>query len=90
MTMKETLERGGLRVTEFAKVIGVNRVTASTWVNGRFQPHIFIRPKVEKVLALIDRAVEMGALPLDESIARSDRMAMLKKTLNTVLKQSPQ
>lgn len=83
MNVKETLERGGLKVTEFAKILGVNRVTVSTWVNGRWNPHHLLMAKVAAMLQTVEWAVQDGTLPVpdDRSVSRADRIKMLKSVL---------
>lgn len=89
MNIKETLQRGEVRITEFAKIVGVNRVTVSTWVNGHFEPHNFIRPKVEKLLQAIDIAVDRELLPVahDPAITKTDRIKAIKQALQAAIKQ---
>lgn len=92
MNIKETLQRGGIRITEFAKIVGVNRVTVSTWVNGHFLPHTFIRPKVEKLLGAVNAAVKAKTLPLpdDPTQTRTERLKEIKYVLQAALKAQQQ
>ncbi len=86
MEMKETLAAAGINVSEFARLCGVTRVTASTWVNKRHAPHHYLRDRVAKLLALIVDATEAGALPVpnDPSSSREARMKQVKQALLSV------
>ncbi len=66
----------GLTQAEFAKLVGVSRVTVNTWVRGKMHPHHFISDKVDAALARLRKATRAGTLPL-RGTRRSDRLALI-------------
>lgn len=77
------IKRAGLTQTEFGLLCGVNRATVSLWVTGRFNPHRYLRAKVQRALDSLDAAVSAGALPLPARISESARVTALKKALTS-------
>ncbi len=73
------IKRSGLTQVEFAVLCKVTRTTTNLWVAGKTLPHRYIRPTVQRVLALLNDAVELDLLPLateqDERATRI-RLAM--------------
>lgn len=57
------IDRGGVTQGQFAKLVGVSRITVNTWVKGHFQPRPTIRHRVAQALKLIAKAIESGKLP---------------------------
>lgn len=55
--------KAGLTQSEFAALVGANRISVNHWVNKRRTPHRHLAPRVKKALQLIARAVEAGRLP---------------------------
>lgn len=51
-TLRDLLVDREWSVTEFGDRCGVTRVTASTWVNGKFAPRDHMLKRVAKVLGL--------------------------------------
>lgn len=83
MEIDQTIKRAGLIVEEFAKLAGVTRVAVYLWIKGNKINAIRV-PRVEKLLAAIDAAVEAGELPMDGVSPRTKhgkefRMLQLKK-----------
>lgn len=76
-----------VRQAEFAALLGVSRVTVSSWVKGRFGVHEARAPKVIKYLAAIAAAVEDKSLPISESVEGEKRMDALRKTLLQAVKK---
>jgi transcriptional regulator with XRE-family HTH domain len=64
------LKEAGVTQGDFALLCGVTRTTASLWANSHVRPHRFLRPRVERTLNLIDKAVARGDLPLKPPAAR--------------------
>ena len=57
------IDRGGVTQGQFAKLVGVSRITVNTWVKGHFQPRPVVRHRVSTALRLIAKAIEAGSLP---------------------------
>lgn len=55
--------KAGLTQVELAKVLGVSRVTVNHWVNGKMNPHRYIRDDVAHKLCLLQMAIEEGLIP---------------------------
>lgn len=79
------VRKAGLTQEEFAKMVGVSRVTVNTWLtpnpeNVR-QPHHFVRPVVALQLQWVVEALEMGALPVPGTVRKSERDAYIRQAL---------
>jgi transcriptional regulator with XRE-family HTH domain len=57
------IRAAGLTQKEFASLCEVTRTTVNLWLAGKMQPHKFICKRVERVLGVIERAVEENKLP---------------------------
>ncbi|HQT19125.1 MAG TPA: helix-turn-helix transcriptional regulator [Thiobacillus sp.] len=57
------IKAAGLTQQEFANLCEVSRTTVNLWTSGKMQPHRFICKNVERVLAVIAKAVEEQKLP---------------------------
>lgn len=66
---------------DFAKVLGVSRVTASLWFNGHNSPHHLIRKRVEETLEAIKRATDGGDFPVPYEIPRRERFLYIQKVI---------
>ena len=60
----DIIKRAGIYHREFAKLVGVSRVTVSLWVLGRQTPSPLARDKAQSVLDAIEAATTAGNLPL--------------------------
>jgi len=69
----EVVKKAGLRQTEFAKLCGVSRVTANSWLRGKMKPHRLLQLSVAKRLDLIAEALIVGDLPLAKTVSRLER-----------------
>lgn len=74
--MKNTLRDAGLTDSDFARLLGVSRVTVYQWGKGT-EPHRMIRDKYKETLDAIDRATQNGALPIPER-RKDERAAQLR------------
>jgi transcriptional regulator with XRE-family HTH domain len=77
------LIKAGISQGEFAKLVGSSRVMVNYWIHGKAEPHPVVRDRVEGLLQQIAQAIDADALPLSLSVARRDRVAQLRKVLNT-------
>jgi DNA-binding XRE family transcriptional regulator len=59
----ELLTRAKLTNSDFARLIGVSRVTVYNWLTDG-SPHSMIRKKFDKVVAAVQCAVDAGELPI--------------------------
>lgn len=57
------IKAAGLTQQEFANLCEVSRTTVNLWTSGKMQPHRFICKNVERVLAVIAKAIEDRKLP---------------------------
>jgi hypothetical protein len=84
--MFDIVKRAGLLPNEFAKLASVNRVTASLWFNGRNEPHLLIRSKVQKLILAIHAGLDANDFPIKEDTLRSDRYEAIKKIVTKHLR----
>ena len=62
----ELFKATGLRLTEFAKLAKVSRITATNWQKQTFQPSIHLAQRVTNMFKVLRLAVEAGDLPVKE------------------------
>lgn len=62
-----------LQPNDLAKLLNVNRITVSMWMNGHSSPHRLLSSRVGKMLDIIRRAVEAGDLPVPHDVTRRER-----------------
>lgn len=70
------LAQAKLTSSDFARIMGVSRVTIYNWLNVG-EPHKILRPKYEKITAAIKRAADAGDLPVTERRAEQRRLKIL-------------
>lgn len=56
--------KAGISQVNFAKVIGVSRVSVCKWMTGKASPHLLHARRIKQLLSAIELAVEDGDLPL--------------------------
>ena len=78
------LEVARLGPSDLAKILKVNRVTVSQWVNGHSQPHSLLEDRVKAVLVDVAQAVSTGKLPVPYSVPRRMRGHYIKTALEPV------
>lgn len=67
------IDRAYITQTEFAKILGVSRVTVANWTRGT-EPSPFHGRAAQQLLDKIDEAVEEGRLPGDlENMVPTER-----------------
>lgn len=79
------IRQAGITQLQFGALVGVSRLTVSTWVHGYAKPRAALRPRVAKIVAALDTAVRRGELPLEEP----DRDARLRELLERVERSAP-
>lgn len=80
--------KAGLTPTDFSRLLGISRVTASLWFNDRAKPHHLLANKLKKLLDAIRAAVEAGDLPSPEGLTREERSAHITKVMSRHLKRA--
>lgn len=75
----EIVKKTGIGVGVFAKLVGVSRVTASAWINGKAKPHELRQQQVGELLGKLARLHARGLLPLPKT--RSERSALIRELL---------
>jgi hypothetical protein len=87
MPIKKLLDESGLYVAEFGTLCGVSRQTVHNWMTG-FEIAPLRKPKVDKLVAAIARAVEHGDLPAGELSSRKRTTKAVRAELikNIVIK----
>jgi hypothetical protein len=76
------VKRAGIATAHFARLCGVSRVSAHLYLTNKAQPRGLYREVVARRLALIQRALDKGILPLPK-VSRGERYNMLIRTLGT-------
>lgn len=72
----EIVARAGLAQGEFAKILGVSRLTAHNYINGLTKPHRMVEKRIAKVLDLLTKLVVAKKLP--SSVPMSDRASRVR------------
>lgn len=75
----EIVKKAGINPTEFAKIMKTSRTTVYSWYRGG-GIHAMVATRLNRVLGLIDAAVENGDLPLAE-IPREERLVAITRAL---------
>lgn len=79
--MFEIVHTARLLPHEVAKLLKVNRITVSLWLNGHRKPHRLLADAVNDLLDRITVAVESGDLPLSTDVGRKYRSAIIQDIL---------
>lgn len=74
------VKKAGIATSHFARFCGVSRVSANLYLTNKVQPRGLYRRQVGQALALIQRALEKGLLPLPR-LGRSERYRALVAAL---------
>jgi DNA-binding XRE family transcriptional regulator len=74
------LRNAGMSLSDYARLLGVTRVTIHSWSHGRSQPHKLLREKNEELMSAVTRATDAGELPL-KGVSRSNRVEVMKTTV---------
>lgn len=70
---------------EFAALLKVSRVTVSQWINGTMGVHEMRKPRVQRLLQVLDKATKDEKLPLRDT-PRGERLDAIKAILVTYLR----
>jgi hypothetical protein len=79
--MFEIVHTARLLPHEVARLLKVNRITVSLWLNGHRKPHRLLADTVNDLLDRIAAAVESGDLPINADVKRKDRTAIIDSVL---------
>lgn len=68
---------------EFAKLVGVSRITANTWLspNRTVHPHRLLAPMVTLQLQRLAEALVVGDLPVPGTVTRTERDGYIRRVL---------
>lgn len=80
--MFEPVLAAGLQPNDIAKLLKLNRITTSMWLNGHTEPHRLHRERVQKLVDAIDAAVQSGALPVPLDVGRRERGLYIRNALS--------
>lgn len=79
------IAQAGLTQQDVADYLGVSRVTINYWVQGRVDPHPWIKEDVGRFLAKLETAIDEGRLPVQlpdlREVTRASRRAALEEVL---------
>jgi DNA-binding XRE family transcriptional regulator len=64
---------------EFARLVGVHRVTVNKWMSGKIKPHRLIEARVAEILGHLGEALKRRDLPLPPQFNASIRAAFLRR-----------
>ena len=81
------LKRAGVSYQEFGDLCGVTKIAVFKWTKGG-GVNKFLQPKVVKLLAAADQAIENNDLPLPVGTPRCDREKMIAQALVKQLRQA--
>ncbi len=79
--MFELAKKANVLPHQFAKALGVGRVTVSLWFNGHSKPHKILADRVSTLVVAIEQAVEAGELPVSADLNRRERNDETHKVL---------
>lgn len=85
--MFENVRAAGLQPHDLAKLLKINRITTSLWLNGHTQPHKLHRERVEKLVDAIGLAVQAGTLPVPLDVNRRERGLYIRNALSPYWQQ---
>lgn len=87
-TLKPLLEKAGLSVDEVVPLFEVSRVSIYTWMNDHGPQQPLIRSRALRVMALLEKVVASGDLPLVE-VEKKDRPQVLSSIFKKHLAAPP-
>lgn len=79
------LSSAELSASDYARLLGVSRVTIHSWCKGRANPHKLLANKNDRLWRAVSAAVDVGDLPL-EGVPRRERTTKLKEVLSKHLR----
>lgn len=75
------VREAGLTPADLSKLVRVNRVSASQWMNNHKQPHHLLTDRVTEVIDAIIKAVEAGRLPVPHDVVRRERHLYIQRAI---------
>jgi transcriptional regulator with XRE-family HTH domain len=79
--MFDVVKQAGISVSDFARIAGVSRVSASQWMNGRVSPHRLHKRKIEQLLTAIKAGVDNEDLPVPGGLTDAQRLKRVKQVI---------
>lgn len=79
--LKAILDKSGIKKTEAALLFVVSRHAVYDWIDGTIPKNKLIRTNTERMVKLIEKAVESGELPLPPRTPRNMRLQLIKGIL---------
>lgn len=79
--MFDILKKAHVLPADIARILNINRVTASNWVNGHSEPHSLLQRRVDRILTAVAHAIKVGTLPVSEDVPRRNRHAEVAKAI---------
>lgn len=77
------IDRAGITQAQYAKLVGVSRVSVSSWTRGS-RPRDNLRSRIALSNAALERAIEAGDLPIPADAHASMVNAALAKVASSV------
>jgi DNA-binding XRE family transcriptional regulator len=81
------VSKAGISQTDFAKIIGVSRVSVCKWMTGKTKPHHLHNRRISQLLAAIELAVKDEDLPLPAGIESGQVVRRVKQIIVERIKQ---
>lgn len=81
----EPLKTSGITQGEFAQLLKVSRVSVSSWITNKMGVHEMRKPRVVRLLKVIEQATADGKFPLRDT-PRAKRFDAIKKVLVSYLR----
>ena len=84
MSLKKVVKRAGIHVDEFAAFCGVSRIAVHGWFNGgTINP--FRKPRIDKLEAALQSAIDHGDLPIERPKCRKVEKADVTVRIRTIV-----
>ncbi len=79
------LKRAGISVADAAKLFGVCRATAHSWVNGGPAQSTYLLERAKKLCVGIESAVNKGLFPLI-GVKRSEKLGVIRRVISAEMR----
>jgi len=79
--------KAGISQSDFAKIIGVSRVSVSKWMTGKAAPHHLHAKRIGQLVTAVHMATEAGDLPLPKGLDSNQVVRRVKQVLVTHLQE---
>jgi hypothetical protein len=80
--MFEPVKQAQLQPHDLAKLLKLNRITVSMWLNGHAMPHKLHREKVQELVDAIQVALDDGKFPVPLEVTRRERGLYIRNALD--------